>query len=142
MLCPSFINGEIRNILEDYYVMGWDVSEEIFHSALKKSLIENIDFEPAKIMITEKKAALLFLYPIENSITVFSVLHGKQVETKDVLTALQAIQKDFKVEIENEIELENIKEKNKTQNDIGYGILNKVFYYFLSMRKQHTDHKK
>ncbi|KAF2896019.1 hypothetical protein ILUMI_10166 [Ignelater luminosus] len=129
MLCPHFINGEIRNILEEsYYVMGWDVSEEMFHSALKNSLNKNIDFEPAKIMITEKKAALLFLYPIENSITVFSVLHGKEVDTKDVLTALQAIQKNFTVEIENEIELENIKEKNQTQNDIGSKEFQQLMY--------------
>lgn len=120
MFCPTLCKGNIRDILEKYfYFVGWDLSIEEYHSALRTSLSENVDANLANSLITKKNAGLLIIYPIENSIAIFSVLYGSSVKTNTVFTTLEGVANNFKEEIKAELELKKLNDKKGSEHDIG-----------------------
>lgn len=102
-------------INERFFLLGWNVEQEIYHPGLIEALNTRSELSVLKNFIKSKICSALLIVPIKNSFTLYSSIKNK-VSKKDFLETLEKA-KEFLV-TENSIE-KDLEEIEQSENDIG-----------------------
>ncbi|KAK4885967.1 hypothetical protein RN001_002238 [Aquatica leii] len=118
VVCSGFVNGEMRNILEkSYNVLSWDLSTNA--NELLNALNEWLELQTLKQMILTNKSVFSIIYPFDESIILYNILHGDTVTLNDICTQLKNAQVSFENILNERNKLTEIERCMKKNNDIG-----------------------
>lgn len=119
VLCENLKRADIIEILNrNFFFLGYDIEETKYQSALKTALHRCHDLSSLIPLIESKISAAVCIVPIQDSVTIFSCIRGK-VSNKDFLVALTNTETFLVVENQQEKNLEELREKTASENDIG-----------------------
>ncbi|KAJ8965251.1 hypothetical protein NQ314_004263 [Rhamnusium bicolor] len=119
IFCENLKKPEIIEILNrNFFLLGWDVEETKYQSALVQALNNCSTLSNLVNMINSKVSAALCILPIEGAVTLFSCLRGN-VSYKDFHMTLTNAERFLITEREEEKLLEDLKRKTANKNDMG-----------------------
>ncbi|KAJ8963322.1 hypothetical protein NQ318_018791 [Aromia moschata] len=118
IFCANLKDKEVVETLNrSFFVLGWDIEEPQYQSALIHALNKCNDLSILSDMLSSKISAVLCVVPVKDSITIFSCIKGK-VSHKDFLVALTNAEKFLNAENQEEKSLEDLAKKTGNKNDM------------------------
>ncbi|KAJ8963323.1 hypothetical protein NQ318_018792 [Aromia moschata] len=119
IFCSHLRGREVAEILRrSFFLLGWDIGESKYQGALKAALERCDDLSNLVNMIQSRSAAALFIVPINDSLTVSSILRV-DVSRENLLLTLTQSENFLNVESSQEEELQLLNEQAGTANDFG-----------------------
>lgn len=102
VFCPLLNEEELINVLEVYCVfLPWDITDPKNHSIITRMISGYNELNFIEFRISKKRAGLLLIAPIDNTITSFGILQGK-MSTSEIMEKVQLYCESFEVEMECE----------------------------------------
>lgn len=109
---PLLQNESLSNLLEIYCLfLPWEITSRAYHDIINKMLSDYNELEIITNRIDNKKAALLFISPVKNTIAVFGVLQGRMKE-HEIIDSVSSFCASFEVELKCEEKLVEAKNKD------------------------------
>ncbi|XP_018563411.1 uncharacterized protein LOC108905115 [Anoplophora glabripennis] len=119
VLCENIKKAEVVEILNrNFFFLGYDIEETKYQSALMSALHRCRDLSSLSPIVESKISAAVCVVPIQDSVTIFSCIRGR-VSNKDFLVALSNAENFLVVENQQEKNLEELREKTASENDMG-----------------------
>lgn len=119
MFTSNLASGELPQILNrSFLLLGWDLDNTKYHDALIRALNRHPSLAVVSSCVSEKKSVGLCILPVRKTISVHYCLQGN-VSLSQALKYLKEVETAFKLEMKEELELNQIEEKTKTKSELG-----------------------
>lgn len=108
----------IEILKRNFFILGWDIEETKYQTALLRALEECSDLSSFVEVINCKISTALCIVPIKDSVTILSCLKGN-ISDRDFLSSLENAEKCLIIENQQEKDLKELQKKAGNENDMG-----------------------